>query len=388
MMFRSVLARGAWTIASVLFAIGEVHAAGMYHVTDLGTSRGAKLNNAGQVITNDYHGSMPVLDPGNSVPASYNIALRYSGYGSNPGQVERIGDNSTWAVDINDSGQMLVQSGNDYVLTDGTSVTPLGLRSGKGMGIAVNNGGQVLGTGFTQPDGSTTGLAISQGGQVTTLGLLPGARAVWATALNNSGQAAGATAFGDVALGVNTNHATLWLNGKPQDLGTLGGPQSSATGLNDAGTVVGYAYVSPTSWHAIAFKSGKMTDLGTLPGGLASQALGINNAGDIVGTSSLSGSTLSHAFIFHNGQMQDLNTLIGQTLGWTLTSAISINAMGQILAVGRDMNTGWDHAVLLTPDGVPIPADPIPAPEPTTFAVLTLGLGALALLRRRARLTI
>ena len=72
------------------------------------------------------------------------------------------------------------------------------------------------------------------------------------------------------------------------DLGTLGGDYSHASGINDAGQVVGVApTLSNGQFHA--FITGPdgvgMTDLGTL-GGDYSDASGINDAGQVVGESS------------------------------------------------------------------------------------------------------
>src|SRR5436309_1672459 len=59
---------------------------------------------------------------------------------------------------------------------------------------------------------------------------------------------------------------------------------------------------------AFLWQNGTMTDLGTLPGGYASYAYGINDAGQVVGTSEDS-SGLRHAFLWSAGTMADLGTL-------------------------------------------------------------------------------
>ncbi len=83
-----------------------------------------------------------------------------------------------------------------------------------------------------------------------------------------------------------------------------------------------------TAWPA----TGEAIDIGTLPGGDFSQALDINNQGDIVGSST---SALGlRAFLWtRGGGMVDLNTLIPES-DFVLTKAVGINNAGMIMASG------------------------------------------------------
>ena len=74
-----------------------------------------------------------------------------------------------------------------------------------------------------------------------------------------------------------------------KDLGTLpGGTTSRANGINDRGQVVGSSGTAGFT-HAFLFENGMMVDLGTLPGDDQSNAVGINNHGQIVGDSETNG---------------------------------------------------------------------------------------------------
>ncbi len=101
-----------------------------------------------------------------------------------------------------------------------------------------------------------------------------------------------------------------------------------------------------TSSHAFLWYNGKMMDLGVLPGDTNSQALCINNSGQVVGISKPSQRS-GLAFCWQNGHMVDLNTLISASSGWVLEKAEGINNKGQIVGSGK--HNGKDRAFLLTP---------------------------------------
>jgi probable HAF family extracellular repeat protein len=99
--------------------------------------------------------------------------------------------------------------------------------------------------------------------------------------------------------------------------------------------------------HAFFF-DGIMRDLGLRDNWTSASATGINDAGLVVGNG-LSGAT-SHPFTWSNTfGLNDINTLIPANSGWTIVSVFSVNVRGQICRLGQ-MAAGSLHAVLLNPN--------------------------------------
>ena len=172
----------------------------------------------------------------------------------------------------------------------------------------------------------------------------------FANAINDHGQAVGGTGNCEQDYSDQPQHAVLWENSAATDLGNLGGTTNNlATDINNQGQVVGKSNVSgDTTSHAFLWQNGEITDLGTLAGDFSSQANAINSEGQLVGFS-CDASGNCRAFLWQNGVMTDLNTLTAANSPLYALEAIEINARGMITGYALQLSTGQIHAFLATP---------------------------------------
>jgi probable HAF family extracellular repeat protein len=166
---------------------------------------------------------------------------------------------------------------------------------------------------------------------------LPGAAAIAdplysVTLVGGTGSSASdINSWGDVvgsAAGGGASHGFSWIGGTYADLGTLGGTTSNANGINDARQIVGGSDNASGQFHAYLYGSSGMSDLGTL-GGNRSEAFAINNAGVVVGDAVNADPAtfgFGQAFSYSGGTMHALGTLPGG-LG---SNAYAINKPGLI----------------------------------------------------------
>jgi probable HAF family extracellular repeat protein len=184
-------------------------------------------------------------------------------------------------------------------------------------------------------------------GLLTDLGTLPGVNSSQGTAINERGWIAGLSQIGetDPILGGNASHAVIWRGRRITDLGTLGGYESFAVSLNESGEVVGLSTVSgpidPYSFlgqsaHGFLWRNGVMLDVGTLGGPDTFPGMADQLAGVVVGASftnstpnPTTGIPTLHPFLWRNGHMLDLGTL-GGTL--CCQEVMTANSRGQVVS--------------------------------------------------------
>jgi probable HAF family extracellular repeat protein len=137
-----------------------------------------------------------------------------------------------------------------------------------------------------------------------------------------------------------------------RDLGTLGGPDSFAWGVNSGGQVAGVSYttaiVDPVTGQppidAFLWHDGKMRDLGNLGGSVPvfGGVVGINDRGEVIGASNLAGNQTAHPYLWNGKAMIDLGTLGGAN-----GSASAVNEHGVVVGIA-DLADQTHHGFLWT----------------------------------------
>ncbi|WP_375499019.1 hypothetical protein [uncultured Nostoc sp.] len=350
-----------------LIASKSALAASLYSVTDLGALTGdpvsyaQDINDSGEIIINSSGDS-------------------FSSFLYSNGSLKKIsplpGDNELSVESINNLGQVVGNSGFDnhaFIYSGGTTQS-IGLN---GIPYAINDSGEVVGgttgggifpklafpagTAFLYSNGTTTIINNNLEENYVAYGI------------NNLGQAVGI--FGP-------SRAFLYDNGIITNLGTLPGDNySSALDINDLGQVVGTSGLTGVSdGRAFLYSSSTgLQNLGKLsPTDLFSVGEGINNLGQVVGYSGTYNDL--KPFLYSDNTLYDLNDLIapGSDAGFTLRVAFAININGQIVGSGA-VNDEF-HAFLLTP------VSSVSVAEPTSgFPILSFGAGVIlfAALKRK-----
>jgi probable HAF family extracellular repeat protein len=263
------------------------------------------------------------------------------------------------AVAATDSGRRSLAdnpgpAGTPYTILD------LGVRSSKTDAVssaeAINNRGQVVGVSDTNARGPYGFGRLSRAflwdsGRLVGLGGGTSFDRSAALAINEQGQIAGG--WSRFTLIGQSGGAELWEDADENgefspdeavDLGYLDEnvfpPYSFAYGINDQGQVVGTSRtVDESTQHAFLWQDGRMIDL-TGPGERMSAATDINTRGQVVGYG-------GHALLWEdrngNGAADGSETLDLGTLGGEFSFAEAINERGQVVG-GAALPSGASHA--------------------------------------------
>ena len=352
-----MLERKAWTriligTVGLLFTAGQTRGDLDYQFIDLGAlystgnSFGLGVNNLGQATgrSESYNGWRTFLYSNGVMQNLGDMGLgadsAFHGQAINE-QAHIVG----WATDyspMSPSAAYIYRGPDDYEFLgslDGDTT----------MAEDINDFDQVVGRSLV---GMEMQAFLWENGVMTDLGTLGGQNS-YATAINNAGQIVGYSDSNPIE-GVEHRQAFIREDGVMRCLVPDGG-YSAAHDINESGVVVGQAVLS-TSYAAFRWSEEEgMVELPGKPNGWHS-AEAVNNLGQVVGYDLFS----NHALTWIDGELIDLAELVADT-GWLLTQAYDVNDSGWITGTGGNPD-GFTHAYMMR------------LPEPGTITMLMLGL--------------
>jgi probable HAF family extracellular repeat protein len=184
--------------------------------------------------------------------------------------------------------------------------------------------------------------------------------------VNNAGVVAGwstAAVFGPPT-------AFRWTaDGGIQPIPPLGGPRSQAFGIDEAGDVVGSSTVLPPPFvdHAVVWwADGQVTDIGTLGGNTAARS--INARGEVVGAGQVCPGCAFHAFYWsHDDGLIDLGTF-----GGTRSFAFEIDVRGRVAGFYETADQ-VRHAFIWTKEGGKVDLPTLGGAESSTGSINARG---------------
>lgn len=237
------------------------------------------------------------------------------------------------------------------VIWESGAARPLVRPSGRTSSSAsdINNAGTVTGsTSLPRGDGgSSDHTSVWSGGNVQELRVSGGESSTGA-AINSPGHVAGTYWRAD-----GNSRAFLWNGTRSRDLGDSPDPHFTrvfASDINDHGTIVGYLLpVQDESPQAIRilgsdafiWRNGVMRKLLHNSDFIDFEARGINNAGDVVGYVMPRNPERKVGFVLSGGNLTEL----APPAGWRQSEAVAINERGQIVGSALDSLSRL-HAVL------------------------------------------
>lgn len=370
--------RQLYFAVAFIFLSPSVQAAPQYRITELNPANGfedsyaSSINDSGQVAgASTTHSFIQ----NNSYIKSQATIWTLSGTTT----MSTAANAGTNAIAINNSGHIAGFNAKNatpdgYLLTDNphpinatlwsnnTTTTLSSLGGNQSIANDINDNDQIVG--WSKTSQSLQVATVWDNGNANALST-PGQANSEAFAINNNGIIVGQIGGGGTAFDVQ---AVSWTNKTLTYLDTIG--HSQAFDINDSNQIVGWSQHFGSGQYATLWENGNATDL-SIAGGYASWAYGINNHGAIVG-SYITGDTFKeYAVLWENGNAVNLASLLVNGTGISLYTADDINNQGWIIANGINSN-GERRSFLLTP-----------VPEPSSLALLLVGLVVGGTYRKR-----
>jgi uncharacterized membrane protein len=268
------------------------------------------------------------------------------------GETRVLGEQGEWrsgALGLNELGDVVgyrVSSSTNPVerAISWRGTTPTALFPQTGIATAINSDGVITGSVFVDADGPPRGF-ILRNGQLTVVGdagrITTGhdVNAAGHVLFSSHGQAGDVLSF-------------VYVNGERRQLTGIGGLQTVASSMNDAGVAVGYAASADGStYRAFRAENGQARALrNEAQTDVASYAYDINNHDVVVGEM-VTGSDGEHwAFIATGHKLVALETLIPGSP--PLIAAYGISDRGEIAAIAIS-SSGWLRPVIVALPGGP-----------------------------------
>jgi MYXO-CTERM domain-containing protein len=148
--------------------------------------------------------------------------------------------------------------------------------------LGLNNNGRAVG--YAASTASQSEIINWKNGAVYSVGPVPGTNRSFGNRVNILGRIAGAAYITDASGAILQSRAVRWKGLSPQDLGTLGGLNAAALGINDSDRIVGYSTLPGESQvRAFQWYNGVISALPAPNGASQAYAYDISNNNHIVG---------------------------------------------------------------------------------------------------------
>lgn len=214
------------------------------------------------------HSDLGGTDTGTVLPQGPYVPVDLGTLGGGLAQANAINNSGAIVGQMQDTGRVT----HAILWVNGVMQDLGGLGGNSSVAVGINEEGDIVGV-STIPDG-TPYVVVWKNGAIETLG--PRSASFTNAFLNQRGDVAW------TAPAPGGAHAFFWRAGVAQDLGTLGGPTSIATGINDAGVVIG-SLLNGRAGDAFVWSNGRMQVVPAPDSGFLNTADAINNRGWVSG---------------------------------------------------------------------------------------------------------